>query len=376
MAEYKVSFFNATKQDNTDVMREILHKSTSILDEYIQGQSPIHIAAACGHSNAISFLLDRGAQIDKLTKRLESALHLAAENGHNSVVQILISRGANVLGTNKKEQTWSPLHAAALNGHAGVVQTLLDAHAPIDKPTADNKTALQLAARNGHLEVIKILISKNSDVNFRKDLTALHTAAENGHVHCVNYLLDNGAEIDKKSKGLYKRTALHYAALNQHISVVQLLLSRCANKNVKDERGKLAVDLTKSETIKGLLRGTRPLSSNTDISISSSPTNIINSIPIPIASSPNTDNRYISKSPPFYLPSSSPNYLTTNFDCMNRDSHLNVPMNTSKELQQQEQLIERLNKQIENLQDQLEEYKEREEKYISEIQQLKKQLKN
>ncbi|RPB22045.1 ankyrin, partial [Terfezia boudieri ATCC MYA-4762] len=61
-----------------------------------------------------------------------------------------------------------------------------------------NRTALHIAAKKGHLEVVKVLLDKGATINAMTHVnrTALHMAAENGHLEVVKVLLDKGATIN------------------------------------------------------------------------------------------------------------------------------------------------------------------------------------
>ena len=47
-------------------------------------QAPLHAAAAAGRPDAISLLLDRGADLHAITNTTDTALHIAAREGHVS----------------------------------------------------------------------------------------------------------------------------------------------------------------------------------------------------------------------------------------------------------------------------------------------------
>ncbi|CAL1531136.1 unnamed protein product, partial [Lymnaea stagnalis] len=86
-------------------------------------------------------------------------------------------------------------------------------------------TALHLAAQNGHLKILTILIQRGAlIVRDNKDNTPLHRAAENGHTACVHLLLAmHGVLLD--CLNLDGNTALHLSASNGHAAVVRMLLT-------------------------------------------------------------------------------------------------------------------------------------------------------
>ena len=61
----------------------------------------------------------------------------------------------------------------------------------------DGWTPLHLAAGNGHLEVVKLLLEKSADVTVANNggWTPLNSAASNGHNEMVKLLLEKGAGV-------------------------------------------------------------------------------------------------------------------------------------------------------------------------------------
>lgn len=109
-----------------------------------------------------------------------------------------------------------------------VVNLLLDSGARF-LPTQRNRvTALQLAARNGHLDCVKMLLHhypQDEHLNWAdgRGWTALTEACSNGYLPIVNFLIEKGAKADHTDES--KRTALHIAALRGHVEVCGALLA-------------------------------------------------------------------------------------------------------------------------------------------------------
>ena len=58
----------------------------------------------------------------------------------------------------------------------------------------DNNYAVRWAAGNGHLEVLKYLVSLGADIQNQNDY-AVQWASSNGHLEVLKYLVSLGADI-------------------------------------------------------------------------------------------------------------------------------------------------------------------------------------
>jgi ankyrin repeat protein len=150
------------------------------------GVTALYAASQNGHAEIVQLLLNNTqTNIDCKDKFGSSALHVACYYGHTDIAQLLINAKAQLNYTNNCG--WSPLCAAAYAGSVAIVTLLLKNGASIYQAvTADSKgdtiikkgdTALQIAEKQDHVEVVKLL---QEHMELVKPLEALvkHTQKE------------------------------------------------------------------------------------------------------------------------------------------------------------------------------------------------------
>ncbi len=146
-------------------------------------------AAAQGHVAAVKEALDQGGNVHALDPNGNTALMLAAFDGHEAAARLLIERGAEVNAVNPRGRT--ALMFAATFNDPRTVQALLVNGAMVDVRDSDEKfTALMFAASEGHVDVVKLLLTHNADkslVDVDGD-SAADFARKNGHTKVVEAL--------------------------------------------------------------------------------------------------------------------------------------------------------------------------------------------
>ncbi|KAI3450467.1 hypothetical protein Pfo_007132 [Paulownia fortunei] len=193
----------------------------------------LHSAARAGNIIAISEIInDAGEEelIELLSKENsagETALYVAAEYGYFEVVREMIKYYDLSAAGIKARNGFDALHIAAKQGDLEVVKVLMEAHPELSM-TVDiaNTTALHTAATQGRIEVVNYFLESESSlatIARSNGKTALHSAARNGHVEVVKALLSKEPRIatrtDKKGQ-----TALHMAVKGQNLEVVEELI--------------------------------------------------------------------------------------------------------------------------------------------------------
>jgi ankyrin repeat protein len=90
-------------------------------------------------------------------------------------------------------------------------------------------SALHIAANKGQLEVVKLLVERGADLNYRHPITKmtpLAMAALDGYTDIVNYLLSKGADPNVKMRG--NVSVLRAVRDSGNDQMVQLLESKGA----------------------------------------------------------------------------------------------------------------------------------------------------
>jgi uncharacterized protein len=157
---------------------------------------------------------------------MSAAFLAAAQAGDSAQVRSLIAAGANPNELNEAGE--GALHLAALNGHLDVVNILLEAGADANLRDANEWTPIFKAAYNHELDrgfapVVKALIDHGGDVNARifYGITPLMLAAGGGEAAVCEALLDAGADVKAANEG--ERTALMMAKERFYVDVINLL---------------------------------------------------------------------------------------------------------------------------------------------------------
>jgi uncharacterized protein len=133
------------------------------------------------------------------------------------------------------------LMIAAWNGDLPMMDLLVVRGADVNKVNALGEQALMHAAWRGNSEAIKWLLARGARVNRGPmQWSALHYAAFSGHEKAVALLLENGADINARSTN--GSSALMMAVYEGHEQLVRQLLARGADRGMRNDRGEGALE--------------------------------------------------------------------------------------------------------------------------------------
>jgi ankyrin repeat protein len=139
------------------------------------------------------------------------------------------------------------LDQAAENGNLEIVRTLVRAGARANLENRSGRSPLMYLREKATVELVRELISAGARVNASDEsgTTALMNAAEYSSPAVVKELIENGARIDLKDDD--GKTALMFAAGNDDARNAKILIDAGAALNAKDEDGKTALMIAAEE---------------------------------------------------------------------------------------------------------------------------------
>jgi ankyrin repeat protein/S1-C subfamily serine protease len=260
----------AAERGQVSAVEALLSLKADLNAEGDDFKTPLYVAAEQGKSDVVKLLLANGADPNKFVKGRVNALAVAAERIDVESVKALVAAHADIgeslnrlldssvcrrrdrpndclerseLGARilidggadlrvKIRDGRQPLHFAAANGLANTVTLLVERGAPLTTGTeGENVPPLQLAAEEGHVEVVRRLITAKAPLN-QQDAggrTALYRAVDKKLVNVVNVLLQAGADPNIGNKVYHDTPVLEAASSSEDI--LALLLKAGGNPN-------------------------------------------------------------------------------------------------------------------------------------------------
>jgi len=158
----------------------------------------------------------------------------AAERGYTKVVQVLLNKGAYIAVKNKDNDT--ALILAAKKGHIKIVKKLLfyeEVKNSINARGFGGDTAFLCVAKqciyvsgkakDNYLTLLKLLAEHGADVNASDpaDLSAMDWAAKEGKARLVSFLLDLKAHLTKENKSRLEVFAFGVASNKEIVEVLE-----------------------------------------------------------------------------------------------------------------------------------------------------------
>ena len=218
----------AVERDDVEMAELLLIAGARVNAQTREGVTPLRLAAINGNAGMLGRLIKSGADPNApLTIARDTALMLAARTGKTDAIRLLLEAGADI----NAQETWGGTTAlmwAVAEGHAEAARLLVSAGADVNArshyvaaangrgfegrtPAAQRPeekteefasgwlTPLMFAARDGGLELARILVGAGADVDAvaGDGKTALALAIFNGNYDVASFLVDHKADVNK-----------------------------------------------------------------------------------------------------------------------------------------------------------------------------------
>ncbi|XP_037909760.1 ankyrin repeat and KH domain-containing protein mask isoform X3 [Hermetia illucens] len=240
--------FEAAANDKT-----VLRHATLAIDEATQALTKMRganspkekaifsrtLIAACNDNDVTTVrqLLGKNSNIpiNESTEDGESLLSMACSAGYYELAQVLLAMSAAQV-EDKGQKECTPLMEAASAGHVDIIRLLISHNADVNAQCATGNTPLMFACAGGHVEAVKELLKHGANVEDQNENghTPLMEAASAGHVEVAKVLLEHGAGINTHSNE-FKESALTLACYKGHLNMVRFLLQAGADQEHKTD---------------------------------------------------------------------------------------------------------------------------------------------
>jgi uncharacterized protein len=233
------------------ILRKLLESGADPNAADASGETALMTATRTGNLDSIKALLQGGANVKaKDTVTGQTALMWAARTNHFDIAQLLVEYGAEVNARTRigKTPPARPPGAGGGSHGVGIVRSGWPEQG-FQPETPGGMTPLLYAARDGRLDIARMLIAAKADVQLAdaNGITPLLMAITNNHLDVARFLVEKGADVNAADwwgrAPLYAAVEIRnrdYGRNDEHdidrpaaLELIKLLLDRGANVNIR-----------------------------------------------------------------------------------------------------------------------------------------------
>ncbi|XP_053720398.1 ankyrin repeat and SOCS box protein 2-like [Synchiropus splendidus] len=193
--------FTAAQSGQVAALRCLLKHGADVNTEAADGATALYEAAKNGHEAVVELLLSQSADANRPGKTGLLPIHVAAQRGSDTIVSMLIPRTSKA---RVRRTGISPLHLAVERNRDQVLEVLIRAGFDVNAQLSEERsklyedrrsTALYFSVLNNNVDATRALLAAGADPNLDV-LRPLMVAARQGCIRTVTLLVEHGADVN------------------------------------------------------------------------------------------------------------------------------------------------------------------------------------
>ncbi|KAI0982874.1 hypothetical protein GJ496_007401 [Pomphorhynchus laevis] len=225
-----------------------------LAEQYLlAGQTPLFGTAKKGHVQICKYLIENGADVNRATIAGITPLYTAVEENRLNVVECLLSNNADVnmtpfgrIAAELKIEGQTPLIVACMRNNSQMIELLLRHGADPNLANTRGTTPFIAICQQNNLAMAELLIKYGAKYNaethnlYGAKINGLIVTAESGSFDVLKLLINKGMDPNYRIEGQGEtvgRTPLFCACAKGYLDIVKFLISRGANVNATEKSG-------------------------------------------------------------------------------------------------------------------------------------------
>lgn len=195
------ALFTAAQTGSIDTLRFLIQHGADINTQAADGNTALLEATKNHHEEVVELLLTQNADANRTGRKGLLPLHIAAQNGYDTLTAMLIPKTSKA---RVRRCGISPLHMAAERNRDDLLEMLLEAGFDPNAMLSDERssmyedrrrTSLYFSVANVNVDAVRLLLAHGAATDL-DTLPPLMVAARQGAIKTVRLLLEHGADVN------------------------------------------------------------------------------------------------------------------------------------------------------------------------------------